>query len=321
MTKCKWTEMVTKLKEDRLAAVAFPISNELTETICSKLGSNIKDTVGAVGNSNGKPTTTFGTKVLITSGGVLNSREITNILTTEIIDIGNSSFECSKVRKFPKPLWWANGGWVGGKPMVCGGSDDYLGLTFQKSCHTLEGNGTWKEDKKATLSRGKQNQISGSVVIKNQLYIPEYVGIGKKDKYGMYTKAYLNFEMAAPNTASKTLQSLNSWGIFEDIYSNQHSCIVKWDANTIMLIGANSQKRETYFINMEYKTVTPGPKLRQGRMHHACNELTLNGETFIVVTGGGSSSGYLKSTEMLAKSIHSYWYGKGWRRGQKLHIT
>ena len=82
MTKCKWTEMVTKLKEDRLAAVAFPISNELTETICSKLGSNIKDTVGAVGNSNGKPTTTFGTKILVTTG-----RTTTTTLQHNIIRI------------------------------------------------------------------------------------------------------------------------------------------------------------------------------------------------------------------------------------------
>ena len=32
--KCQWTEMVTKLKERRYGAVAFPISNELTKKIC-----------------------------------------------------------------------------------------------------------------------------------------------------------------------------------------------------------------------------------------------------------------------------------------------
>ena len=34
MTKCKWTEMQTKLKEGRIGHIAFPISNELTEKIC-----------------------------------------------------------------------------------------------------------------------------------------------------------------------------------------------------------------------------------------------------------------------------------------------
>jgi len=33
--KCQWTEMVTKLKERRHGAVAFPISNELTKKICN----------------------------------------------------------------------------------------------------------------------------------------------------------------------------------------------------------------------------------------------------------------------------------------------
>ena len=72
--------------------------------------------------------------------------------------------------------------------MICGGTD---GRTFQKSCYTLQDNGAWKEDEKAKLGRGKHNQISGSVVIKNQLFIPEYVG--------NLFEGYLNFEMAVPS--------------------------------------------------------------------------------------------------------------------------
>ena len=154
MTKCKWTEMVTKLKEGRTGGhVAIPISDDLTEAICSRYN------------------------FLVATGGDLKGPS----LTTEIINLENPSFVCTKVGKFPKPLYGANGGWVGNKPMVCGGSDVF-GRIFQKSCYTLQTNGTWKDDEKATLSRGKQNQISGSVVINNQLYIPEYVGQQKSSK-------------------------------------------------------------------------------------------------------------------------------------------
>ena len=265
-------------------------------------------------------TATFGTKVLITAGGNYGPS-----LTSEIIDLENPSFGCKTFGKFPQPLYSANGG--GGfftvkngqkwndNPMVCGGSDAF-GRTFQKSCYTLLTNGTWKEDEEATLSRGKQNQISGSVVINNQLYVPEYVGVGKASVSGRYKKGYLNFEIAAPNTAPKTLKFEKLWGFF-DIYG---SCIVKWDTNTIMLIGVNEgSNAATFFINIEKKTVTPGPQLKHGRSGHACNEMTINGKSYIIVIGGfRAQSGILMPTEILPKSS----FGKGgWQLGNKLNIT
>ena len=304
MTKCKWTEMVTKLKEGRTGGhVAIPISDDLTEAICNDF-------------------------VLVTTGGDLKGPS----LTTEIINLENPSFVCTKVGKFPKALYGANGGWVGNKPMVCGGTqtDNYI-KNIQKSCYTLQENGAWKEDEKATLIRGKQNQITGSVVINDQLFIPEYVGAGKKSVFG-YEKSYLNFEKAAPKTNITILQPLNSWGFFEgrNLFTNKFSCIVKWDANTIMLIGANSEWKDTYFINMGNKTVTRGPQLMQGRIDHACQEITVNNlytqksESFIVVTGGHSQSGYpyyLNSTEILPKSPYNHFFGKGWLKGKKLNIA
>ena len=35
MTKCKWTEMPTKLKEGRFGHVVFPISNKLAKKLCN----------------------------------------------------------------------------------------------------------------------------------------------------------------------------------------------------------------------------------------------------------------------------------------------
>ena len=199
-----------------------------------------------VGNSNDKPTTTFGSKVLVVTGGRR---------TTEIIDLENSNFGCTKVGNFPKTWYFANGG------VVCGG---WL-FTFKKSCYALQENGTWKEDEKAKLVRGKRNRISGSAVINNTLFIPEILGDGDVD-------VYLNFEMAGPSKKPMTLKPFNRYGPF---YHLKESCIVNWDANTIMLIGVNSWKKETFFINMGNQTVTEGPKLMEGRYHHACHKMDL----------------------------------------------
>ena len=245
-------------------------------------------------------TTTFGSKVLVTTGGSL---------TTEIIDLENSKFGCTKVGNFPKKLFNANGGLVGKTPMVCGG---WYSGTFKKSCYNLEENGVWKGDEKAKLIRGKDNGISGSVVIKDQLFIPESIA-----KSGSTSSWYLNFEMVEPGKKQKALEPMNKWGLFSISSTTLKSCIVKWDDNTIMLIGMGASKKETFFINMGNQTITEGPKLMEGRSSHACHEMTINGEPHIIVNGGSGSGLPLKSTEILAKSS----VGKGWQKGNKFTIT
>ena len=301
-------DKVISIEEGHAASQSLESSDDVKDVV-----KDIKETLleitskikNAVGNSNGKPTTTFGNKVLVAGG---------RKLTTEIIDLKNSSFACASRSRtnFPKRLYNANGGWVGNVPMICGG---WSGGTDQKACYVLQEYGAWKEDEEAKLTRGKQNLISGSVVIKDQLVIPEFT----KDSTGMGSSKedYLNFEMVMADRKSKTLQPMNKWG-HVDKDSSRQSCIVKWDANTIMLIGANSggkdtDRRETFFINMGNETRTPGPKLMQGRFHHACNQMTVDGDSFVIVTGGYPHY----STEILSKSS----FGKGWQKGKKLNIT
>ena len=243
-------------------------------------------------------------------------------MITEIIDLKNSSFGCTKSGK---PLEWSNGGWVGNMPMVCGGKvyrqrssygsfgkplmsvcgyGCYYGNTFQTKCYTLEENGAWKEEGKAKLIRGKLSRNSGSVVIKDQLFIPEIV---RKVGYNGYNN--FNFEMVAPNKTTEALRL--PLGHF---ISPEKSCIVNWDANTIMLIGGvnHYKNKATFFINVENKTVTPGPELIEGRFYHACHEMIVEGESFVIVTGGY----HLKSTEILSKSS----FGKGWQKGEIMNI-
>ena len=240
-----------------------------------------------------QPPTTFGNKVLVATGF--------NTSHTEIIDLKNSSFSCTKVGRFPTPLFWANGGWVGNKPMVCGGLS-YVRIP-QKNCYTLQGNGAWKEVEEARLYRKEQYGNSRSVVINDQLFIPQ---VSKKP-------FMMNYEMVAPNKKSwGFIGGSKSWEkVVPYLYG---TCIVKWNADTILLIGASSDRKATFFINMKYNIITPGPKLTNGRIHHACHEITVKGKSFIVVTGGYGR--FEKSTEMLPKSSP----GKGWQKGKTLKI-
>ena len=295
------------LSTDVLQDTFFHLDENMDKVISKEEGhaaSQSLDRFGPICQSN----TTFGTKVLVTAG---------NTLTTEIIDLKDSSFACTKVGKLPKDfkfaqqygtvhlLWeFANGGWVGNTPMFCGGTVDF-GKIFHKSCYILQENGAWKEDKKAKLIRGKQSYISGSVVIKDQLFIPEIV---KKNG-----RNFLNFEMVAPNKRSETLQQLNNWGRFVNA---EASCVVNWDANTIMLIGVNLERKGTFFINMGNKTVTPGPDLIERRTFHACHEMTVQSESFIIVTGGTFWKDK-RQTEILSKSS----FEKGWQRGKNVNVN
>ena len=67
------------------------------------------------------------------------------------------------------------------------------------------------------LIRRKQNLISYSisVLIKDKLFIPEFVPLIGGDYKGTEFGGYLNFEMVEPNKnseSSETLKPLNQWG-------------------------------------------------------------------------------------------------------------
>ena len=285
------------LSSDVLQDTFFQLDENMDQVISREEGHATSQSLDRLGQIS-QPPTTFGNKVLVATGSMGGTS-----LLTEIIDLKNSSFSCTKVGRFPTPLFWANGGWVGNKPMVCGGLSTKTG-SWEKNCYTLQGNGAWKEVEEARLYRKGQYGISRSVVINDQLFIAQ---VSKKP-------FMMNYEMVAPNNKSWGYIGGGS-GSWEKVPSPLYgTCIVKWDANIIMLIGASSDRKATFFINMKYNIITPGPKLTNGRIHHACHEITVKGKSFIVVTGGYGR--FEKSTEMLPKSSP----GKGWQKGKTLKI-
>ena len=212
---------------------------------------------------------------------------------TEIIDLEDSSFTCSKVNQFPVSLYASTGGLVGSTPFVCGG---YTG-SYSNACYTLQENGAWKQDRTASLNTARGYAASGSVIMSNQLVIA-----------GGYNRNFLSsIELASPNARTTTLPRGLPLGL-------RSSCIVPWDANTFMVIGGYSSsggRRETYFITPSNKTVTNGPKLQNARYNVACHDMIVNGEEFIIVIGG-HGSGHEKTIEVLSKAR----VGDGWKMGK-----
>ena len=210
---------------------------------------------------------------------------------TEVIDLNNSSFSCFIPNHFPITLRAASGGLIGQTPFVCGGQ---TGSGYSKACFTLEEDGSWKEDKLALLNTARSDAAVGAVVIHNQLVLA-----GGRGDSGRLT----TMELVSPNTASKTLP-VELPGI------NYSPCVVRWDASTFMVIGGGGSEvyKETHFVNIDNNTITDGPPLINGRLYFACNEMSVNGESFIVVAGGSKSTG---TTEVLSKTN----VGNGWKQG------
>merc|ERR1711862_430863 len=75
------------------------------------------------------------------------------------------------------------------------------------------------------------------------------------------------------------------------------------------------KRRETYIIDTVRNTITNGPDLKMKRFAHGCEKINVNGESFILVSGGYCAS---TSTEVL--SVANYRNG-GWQYGPNLPVN
>ena len=155
----------------------------------------------------------------------------------------------------------------------------------------MKEDGDWKVDTNLTKARGFA--ANGDVIMNNKLIIA-----GGND--------LTTIEVVAPNTKSETLPINLPIGI-------DSSCIVTWDTNTFMIIGGydnyDGTREQTHFINMANNRWTYGPSLLFPRFNFACNTLSVNGEDYIFVAGGGPEYEISISTEYLSKVN----YESGWK--------
>ena len=81
---------------------------------------------------------------------------------TEIIDMKDPSFKCTKPKQFPVSSWsYAVGGLVGQVPFVCTGQ-------YNTGCYALQQSGSWQKDRYAT---GERWAATGSLVFNDKLVI------------------------------------------------------------------------------------------------------------------------------------------------------
>ena len=82
--------------------------------------------------------------------------------------------------------------------------------------------------------------------------------------------------------------------------------------------SSDRPRAETYFYNLSNNTRTSGPNLQRKRYHTACQEIVVNGESFIIVVGGHGYNSPERTTEVLSKSaFNNGWkYGKNSKNGQ-----
>ena len=240
---------------------------------------------------------TGGTKILIATGYPYDDGR-----NTEIVDVEDSNFRCTKVEQFPIKLTGATCGLMNGqKPFICGGEGFNNGRwTYSKYCYQLTEAGSWAKDQGATLNTARYRAGYGSVILNNNLIL-----IG-----GYNGNRLSSIEMLSPNTSAQTLSVQLPTGL------SSH-CQVPWDSETFFVIGGltDGRKRrdESYFINVKTNQRTNGPSLNTARNAHPCGELEVNGRTFIIVTGGWNGAP-LRSTEILDKNN----FGQGWQKGKNL---
>ena len=94
-----------------------------------------------------------------------------------------------------------------------------------------------------------------------------------------------------------------------DLIPDLPGCVVRWDDSTLMIIGSNWYNTpDTYFYGLHGRS--PGPDMIVIRTGHACQELIVQGQEYVIVAGGGSE----RSSEILSKSSKQ----NRWQRGPDL---
>jgi len=240
-----------------------------------------------------------GTKILIATGYPYDDGS-----NTEVIDVEDSNFRCTKVEPFPVKLKGATGGLMKGQKLfICGGYGNInWDWTYSQDCYQLTEAGSWAKDQTAKLNTARGYAGYGSVVIDNNLYLAG----------GYNGNDLMSIEKLTPDATTQTMSVQLPTGFYSH-------CQVPWDSETFFIIGGwgDSKRDETYFINVKTNQLTNGPSLKTARSSHACGELQINGKAYIIVTGGfNNNRDYLISTEVLDKNN----VGQGWQKGDDFDL-
>ena len=237
--------------------------------------------------------------MLVTTGNI-NVVEITG--NTEIIKLDSNEAKVPTYANLPKALYGATGGFVGGKMVICGGSNDLDSNEYEvisRECYTLD-----QENATFLGNMKRKRMLTSSIVMGNNLWI---LG-GSGGPVSGRTSEYI-----AVNGSRKDGPNLPAGpgGGFES-----HAAL-KINETTAMLIGGynNEIYSQTWYYTQDQTEWIPGPPLNQARCMHTAgliyDSITLE-EYFVVI--GGLNDGKLNSTEILSKD------GSEWIKGKLFKI-
>ena len=163
------------------------------------------------------------TKVLITNGYPYDIGP-----PTEIIDLMNPDFKCS-LKDFPQKLYGAVGGLVSGKPLICGGYVEGLGVS--DDCYTYQNNDWVLAETKLTVK--SSNAGHQGLVIDNKLVVS-----------GGYSAIDSTELVDLEGSESSVTLPFKLWS----------HCQVAWGYKSYMTIGGRVgtvYKKETVIVNID----------------------------------------------------------------------
>ena len=205
---------------------------------------------------------------------------------TEILDLGDPTFECTGLQDYPMNVKDGGGGLLKDNvPLICGG---YNGSEIGE-CFKLV-NKTWSPMQDG-MQEARYHAGYGNVVINESLW-----------------------KSGGMNTSTSELIDGKSSRSYQDLPEAMHAhCSIKINDSVILVTGGNSgsAKNQTFYHDFKNGKWSNGPALNHARYMHACKSFNLDGKMHLVVAGGFGVAGKLKSVEFLSMESAD----KGWFSG------
>ena len=202
----------------------------------------------------------------------------------EILDLGKATSTCADLPN--NPITGINFYAVGGidfsvRPLLCAGNDYYATNYTYLSCYAYNGTG-WQL---SPFTRSLKNQTSGSYA-----FNPDLTAYGRAIAVTFNKIDVLTQTGWAVSTTE--LPFMSEWGCTVNINSTTFLIIVGYQELA-------SYSNETFFYNVETRTLTPGPQLPTPRVQFQCARMKVGpADTRVVITGGLYNLTYLRSTDV-----------------------
>ncbi len=187
--------------------------------------------------------------------------------TSEVIDLEYPNSQCQSWGSYPEQVAYAVGGFVNGKPLICGGFNQNNAFT-NNSCQVV-GNS------KIKINMTTNRRHASSIVINKGRIL--WITGGRTQIYAKFNSTeFVSIASGRSDPGPDLPQPLG------------HHCILSLDESTAVVIGGQWRSETTWFYSFESGVWTSGPNLTHGRHDHVCGAMkdSLTGKRIAVTTTG-----------------------------------